>query len=99
MAFDDLVQSDSAVLMDLFGIPALLSDGVHDPKDIRVVFDQTSIDSMGVLSDQPQVNILTSDLDDRQTKNVVLTIKAVNYSIQKPLPDGYGLTLATLKRL
>jgi hypothetical protein len=99
MSFEDLVQADVVVLMDLFGIPAQLSDGVHDPKNIRVVFDQTSIDSMGVLSDKPQVNILTADLDELEIKNIVLTIKTVNYNIQKPFSDGYGLTLATLKRL
>ena len=98
MSFDDLVRDDCASLMDIFGIPATLSDGVHTTKPIKVVFDSTSIDSIGVLTDKPQVSLLTTDLENIDLKNTVLTINDTGYRILKPLTDGYGLSLATLAR-
>lgn len=99
MSFDELVNADCASLMDIFGVPATLSDGVHATKPIKVVFDKTSIDSIGVLTDKPQASLLTADLESIDLKNTVLTIDGTGYRILKPLADGYGLSLASLTRI
>jgi hypothetical protein len=99
MSFEDTAQNDAAVFMDIFGIPAVISDSALHKKDTRAVFDINSIDSIGVITDKPQVSILTADLAEFDIKNTVLTVRDTEYRILKPLPDGYGLSLATLARI
>ena len=99
MSFEDQIAADIPALMDVLGIPASLIEAGSTSKAIKVVFDNSSIDSMGILTDKPQVSLMTSDLDGRDLKNTVLTIKGTDYRILKPLGDGYGLSLATLTRI
>lgn len=99
MSFDDLVQNDSAAVMDMFGIPATISDAFTPAAATKVVFDNNSFDSMGVLTDKPQITLMTTDLAGLDLKTTVLTINSTDYRILKPLPDGYGLSTATLARI
>jgi hypothetical protein len=99
MGFNDLLIDDLDILLDAFGIPATLSDGVHPAKPLRVILDSNSINELGVITDKPQITIKEADLLELDMKNTTITVNDTNYRILKPFSDGSGLVVAGITRI
>ncbi len=81
-----------------FGISAVISETGKADKTITVLFDRNSLSDIGVITDKPQITIKESDLTGVDTEGATIAVAGETWRLIKPLPDGSGLVIASLKR-
>ncbi len=93
--------SDTAVFFSSFGGPAVITQPGQPDKPVTVIMDLTGYVEQGIITDKPQLTIQTGDLDgvDLKTAAITVTGRFPAARIHKPLPDGYGITVAMLTRI
>jgi hypothetical protein len=85
MAFDGT--DITAMLLNDFGIPALLSTPGYPDVTVTVIFDEHPVDVMGVQSDKPQIQIDSAYRERVVDKTSTLMIGEIEYRLIKPNSD------------
>lgn len=98
MSFDDLVNRSNAAVSSRFGRPGVIKSPGHADNPVTVIFDQNSLNEMGVLTDKPQASINMTDLAAADVKASTITINSVVYKMSRPMPDGSGMATVLLTR-
>lgn len=91
--------TDFNIVFDDFGISATISELNKADRQVQIIFDQQSLNDMGILTDKPQATLKASDLAGVDLKYTTITINNIAYRLIKPLPDGMGLIIAGLARV
>ena len=94
-------EADNNIFFSDFGIPAVIQQPGQPDKPVTIIFALNSLDTMGVLTDKPQIVIADADLIDLDLKtgSITVTGKYPAARITKPLPDGFGIITAFLIKI